>query len=93
MAHDIGDIVECLRELERSAPPDAPRVRAWSGKGAREIERLRVVNADLLDAHHTMLNLSGAARAGALTKAWKGLDVNYHVDKARAAIFKAERPI
>ena len=45
---------------------------------------------ELLDALETMLNLSGAARAGALTGAWKGLDINYHVDKARAAIAKVK---
>ena len=45
---------------------------------------------ELLEALETMLNLSGAARAGALTGAWKGLDVNYHVDKARAAIAKVK---
>jgi hypothetical protein len=44
---------------------------------------------ELLDALQSMLNLSGAARIGSSFGAYKGLDVQWHLDKVRAAINRA----
>ena len=54
---------------------------------ARDAEAEGAAAPDLLDALHSLLNIEGAALAGAPP----GLDVPWHFAKARAAIAKAER--
>ena len=51
---------------------------------------LRDINVDLIDALMSLLNVEGAARIGAQSSAFSGLDVAYHFDKARAAIAKCD---
>ncbi len=52
--------------------------------------RLIAAAPDLLEALHGLLNIEGAAVIGGRCKALAGLDVQYHFDKARAAVAKAE---
>lgn len=51
--------------------------------------RLFAAAPDLLEALETLLNVEGAATFGAELPSFKGLDVAYHFNKARAAIAKA----
>ena len=53
---------------------------------------LEAINATLLDALQTILNLEGAAFHAAHTiPVFYGLDVDYHCDKARAAITRGTK--
>ena len=55
-----------------------------------ERDRLKAINASLVDALISMLNVEGAAMAGRnAAQAWKGLDVKWHFNKARAVLAKA----
>ena len=58
---------------------------------AESIESENVANLfeaslDMLDALYSVLNIEGAAKAGA----FKGLDVGFHFDKVRKAIKRAD---
>ena len=53
--------------------------------------RLEKAAPDLLEALYCILNIEGAAIAGAINcKAYHGLDVGYHFDKVRAAVARAK---
>lgn len=52
--------------------------------------RLQPMNAELLDALESLLNIEGPAAVGAQLGAFHGLDVPYHFNKARAVIAKAK---
>jgi hypothetical protein len=55
----------------------------------KDENHIKVID-ELVDALISMLNLEGPARVGAREGAFKGLDVSWHVRKARAAITNAK---
>ena len=52
--------------------------------------RLIAAAPDLLEACYSMLNVHMAAKIGAQAEACKGFDLEYHFDKLRKAIAKAQ---
>jgi hypothetical protein len=59
--------------------------RMWSD-AENEIDRLTELNVLLVDAIESLLNIEGAAKTGGHFGAYKGLDVDYHFNKARTAL-------
>ena len=53
--------------------------------------KLKADNALLRDAIHTLLNIEGTAMAGMAFKAWDGLNVKYHFNKARRILKTTDR--
>ena len=53
-------------------------------------DRVKAERDELADAVRTLLNIEGPAKHGATFKAWHGLDVEWHFNKARAALAKLE---
>ena len=66
-----------------------PVARAHDAIGSIEDAKLIAAAPDLLEACHAALNIAGAAKLGATMGAHEGLDVDYHLEKIRAAIRKA----
>lgn len=56
---------------------------------AEPMSALHAAAPALLDALESMLNIEGAAINGGRLGAWKGLNIPYHFEKARAAIAQA----
>jgi len=59
----------------------------WAEEQYSSVEAQR---DELADAVRTLLNIEGPAKHGATFKAWHGLDVEWHFNKARAALAKLE---
>jgi len=68
--------------------------RSWTHSDRQSVvaerDKLKSTVAELTDAIHSLFNVEGAARIGAESGAFKGLDWKWHFDKARAALAKAK---
>ena len=86
----MTDINALVTELRRrgSFPYDLRADLLIESADALAIQQ--AVNAQLLEALNSMLNVEGATRVGCECAAFEGLDWKYHFDKARDAIKAAK---
>ena len=89
-SEDTYIIAEAHRNYADPQRESNAQLIAAAPETAAERDRLKAINASLVDALISMLNVEGAAVAGRdAAQAWKGLDVKWHFNKARAVLAKA----